>query len=75
MKDDKTIYLDIMVDGRFYCQLRYTEKGSPEIIDGRQIYVHSLSDITDFVFRQKPLLKEKKDRLNIAFSTQRIKSP
>lgn len=53
------ILLDIMHDGRFVCQLRYTKRGFPKIIGGEVREVYESKDIEAFVEQQRPSLKGK----------------
>ena len=64
------ILLDITENGKFLCQLRYTKRGFPEMIDGRLTEVHDIADIQKFVFQQRPFLRHLKIR--IEFAKQRV---
>jgi len=50
------ILLDIMLDGRFVCQLRYARHGQFKIINGRMQEIHDLDDIQAFVEKERPHL-------------------
>ena len=65
-----TILLDIIKNGRYYCQLRYTKRGFPCIIKGNITEVINSDDIKDFVEHQLPTLRGKQYR--IEFANQRI---
>jgi hypothetical protein len=65
------VLLDIMIDGRFYTQLRYTKRGFPQMVDGVITEVHKSKDIEDFVFEKLPSLKGKKN-VNIGFAQQKV---
>ena len=51
------ILLDIMFDGRFLCQLRYTRRGFPQMIDGRAVECHDARDIEAFVLDKRQSLR------------------
>lgn len=65
------VLLDIMIDGRFYTQLRYTKRGFPQMIDGVITEVHNSKDIEDFVFEKLHSLKGKKN-VSIGFAQQKV---
>ena len=50
------ILLDIMLDGRFVCQLRYARQGQLKIINGHMAEVYDLDDIQAFVEEERPSL-------------------
>lgn len=54
------LILDIMLDGRFICQLRYKGYPFPKIIDGKVTLCYEDSDLMRFVFEQRPSLIGKK---------------
>lgn len=62
--------LDIMVDGRFLCQLRYTKRGLPKMQDGEIVEVHNHKDLEAFVLEQRPSLRGKK--FSIEFANQQV---
>lgn len=66
----QAIFLDIMEHGRFLCQLRYTKRGWPRIVDGKIIEVHDSGDIERFVYEQRPSLKGRD--IKILFSNNRV---
>ena len=70
MKKLKPILLDIMLDGRFVCQLRYARHGQLKIINGRMKEVHDLDDLQSFVEHQRPSLIGQPYK--IEFSQQRV---
>lgn len=55
MKKPK-ILLDIMLDGRFVCQLRYARHGQFKIINGHMAEVYDLDDLQSFVEKERPSL-------------------
>jgi len=55
--------LDVMVNGRFYCQIDYTKRGFPEMIDGEIEEVHDYEEIQRFVEECKPSLKGRDYRI------------
>ena len=64
------ILLDIIKNGRFYKQLKYTKRGFPQIIDGKIVETHDASDIKKFVEESLPSLVGKD--YNIKFAKQRV---
>ena len=64
------IILDIIKDGRFYKQLKYTKRGFPQMLDGKIVETHDASDIKRFVEESLPSLVGKKYR--IEFAKQKI---
>lgn len=66
----RALLLDIMLGQRFVCQLRYTKRGMPEMINGQMVEVHQSDDLQAFVEQQRPSLKGK--NYNIEFATQRV---
>lgn len=60
MEKTMSLLLDVMVDGRYYHQLKYPKRGFPTFIDGSIIEVHNLEDIKTFVEDKLPSLKGKK---------------
>jgi len=50
------ILLDIMLDGRFVCQLRYARQGQLKIINGHMAEVYDLDDLQSFVEKERPSL-------------------
>ena len=69
MKKPK-ILLDIMLDGRFVCQLRYARQGQLKIINGHMAEVYDLDDLQSFVEKERPSLIGQPYK--IEFSQQRI---
>lgn len=69
-KTTPPILLDIMRNGWFLCQLKYTKRGWPEVIDGKTVEVHDLDDIKRFVETQRPSLRN--TDYNITFAKQRV---
>ena len=53
----KAILLDVMRGGQFICQLKYTEHGYHQKIDGKLVEVHSEQKIKSFVEGCLPSLK------------------
>lgn len=64
----KPILIDVMLGGRFVCQLRYTKRGFPKYFNGAFIETHDNRDIERFVEEQRPSLKGKP--YTIEFSKQ-----
>lgn len=64
--------LDIMKDGRFYKQLKYTKRGIPEEIDGEILETFDDFELKNFVEESLPSLKGKNYR--IRFSDGKISS-
>ena len=64
------ILLDIIKNGRFYKQLKYTKRGFPQIIDGKIVETHDARDIKKFVEESLPSLVGK--NYNIKFAKQRV---
>jgi len=60
------ILLDIMQDGRFLCQLRYTKRGFPRMINGKIVEVYDQEDIEKFVLEQRPSLRDKNITIELA---------
>ena len=65
----KKVLLDIMLNGRFVCQLSYDKRGFPEMIDGEVKEYHRLEDLEKFVYEKRPSLRGKDIR--IEFSSQK----
>ena len=64
------ILLDIIKNGRFYKQLKYTKRGFPMLIDGKVIETYNSDDIKKFVEESLPSLVGK--NYNIKFAKQRV---
>ena len=62
------VLLDIMLDGRFVCQLRYSGRPFPTIVGGVILPTYDGEDIKRFVEEKRPSLKGKGYR--IEFSNQ-----
>lgn len=65
-----SVLLDIILNGRFLCQLVYKERGNLEWINGKLAFVIADVDIQHFVERQRPSLRGKS--YHIEFSNQRV---
>ena len=65
----KHILLDIMLNGRFICQLKYEGMPFPELIDGKVVPVYDTEDMARFVFEKRPSLRGKD--IKIEFSSQK----
>lgn len=63
------LFLDIMLNGRFVCQMKYVGNPRPIFIDGKVVPTYDSEDIVRFVFKQRPSLIEK--NINIRFSTKK----
>lgn len=66
----KMVLLDVMVDGRFNCQLRYFGTPFPQIIDGEVVACYNDDDIKNFVYEKRPSLKGK--NVQIRFAKQKV---
>ncbi len=64
------LLLDIMLDGRFVCQLKYHGQPFPKIINGKVMATYDARDIEKFVRDKKPSLNGKP--IEIAFTNQRV---
>ena len=64
------ILIDVMVCGRFFCQLRYKGTPFPEIINGKVVPVYNADDIKKFIEKERPSLIGKK--YNIQFASQQV---
>lgn len=64
------ILLDIIKNGRFYKQLKYTKRGFPMLIDGKVIETYNSEDIKKFVEESFPSLVGKD--YNIEFAKQKV---
>ena len=65
-----SLLIDVVLNGRFFCQLRYLKNGNLEWCNNRLIYVYPLEDLQKFVEKQRPSLIGKDYK--IEFSNQRI---
>lgn len=63
------LYIDIMQDGRFLCQLRYPKRGFPVMQEGRIVEEYNFADIEAFVYEKRPSLRDK--NIKILLSNQR----
>jgi len=64
------ILLDIMLDGRFLCQMKYPHRGFPQILDGKTVEAYDYKDFEKFVFEKRPSLRNK--QIVILPSKQRV---
>lgn len=64
------VLLDIMLGGRFICQLRYDGMPFPEMIDGKIVPVYDSEDIRKFVYEKRPSLRGRDIR--IEFSNNKV---
>ena len=65
----KKVLLDIMLGGKFICQLKYDGMPFPELIDGKVVPVYDSEDLEKFVYEKRPSLRGKDIR--IEFSSQK----
>ena len=65
----KKVLLDIMLNGKFICQLKYDGMPFPELINGKIVPVYDTEDLEKFVFEKRPSLRGKDIR--IEFSNQK----
>jgi hypothetical protein len=66
----KPLLLDVMLNGRFVCQLKYEGMTFHEMIDGKVVPVYDADDMKRFVYEQRPSLRGKD--IKIEFSSQII---
>ena len=66
----KKFLLDIMLGGKFVCQLKYEGMPFPEMIDGKVVPVYDAEDMARFVFEKRPSPRGKD--IKIEFSSQII---
>jgi hypothetical protein len=64
------VLIDVMVDGRFNCQLAYEGSPFPQMVDGKVVPVYDGNDISRFVYEKRPSLKGK--AVTIEFATQKV---
>lgn len=67
----RPILLDVMSGDRFLCQIAYTKRGIPKLIDGKMTEVHRPEDIMTYIREKRPSLANAKD-LHVSFSSQKI---
>ena len=48
-----------MIEGHYVCQLKYTKRGFPRIIDGKPTECYDYSDFEKFALEKRPSLKGK----------------
>ena len=65
-----TVLLDIVLNGRFLCQLPYRWVGHLEIIDGNPVYVCTEAEVRSFVESKRPSLIGKDFKVEL--SNQRV---
>lgn len=51
------VLIDVMVDGRFNCQLAYDGSPFPQMVNGKVVPVYDGNDISRFVYEKRPSLK------------------
>ena len=66
------LYIDVMLNGNFVCQVTYTGGGRTETYKGKTLQVYSGEKIKQYIEQQHPELKDKP--FNIAFSNQPLLS-
>lgn len=66
----RPVLLDIILEGRYYRQLRYTKRGFPMLVDGEVLETYEAKDIKDFVEEQLPSLVGR--NYKIEFAKQRV---
>ena len=66
----KPILLDVMQGDRFICQMEYTKRGTPTIVDDKIREVYDMGDIEKFVYESRPSLRGRGVR--IAISNSRV---
>ena len=50
----KPMLLDFMQGDKFICQLKYTKRGIPTIVDGEIREVYNMEDLEQFVYENRP---------------------
>ena len=65
----KKVLLDVMLNDRFVCQLKYDGMPFPELVDGKIVPVYDADDMKRFVFEKRPSLRGKD--IKIEFSNQK----
>lgn len=63
MEKTMSLLLDVMLDDRFYHQLKYSRKGAPIKISSKTIMKYDLNDIKSFVKDRLPSIKGKNWRV------------
>ena len=61
--------LDIMLNGRFICQLNYKKKGYHTKANGKLVEVHSDSEIAHYIESVRPSLNGK--NYNVCFTNNK----
>lgn len=64
------LFLDVMLRGRFLCQLRYTKPGRLEWVGDKLDYVYDTEDLQRFVEQKRPSLAGLDYK--IEFSNQKV---
>ena len=70
MKIPSSVLIDVMISGKFVCQLRYTGKPLPSVLGGAIFPVYDGDDIKRFVEEKRPSLVGK--GYQIEFSNQKV---
>ena len=70
MDTTKPLFLDIMLNGKYICQMKYTGRPTVEFVSGELMPVYDFDDLYRFVDSQRPSLKGKK--YSICPTNQRI---
>lgn len=68
----KPAYIDIMLNDKFVCQLKFEAKSDLKIIQGSLKEIYTIDKIKDFIESKMPSLKDKD--YEVHFSNQRILS-
>lgn len=63
------LLLDIMLDGRFLCQMSYKGNPMPILVNGDVMPLYDTEEIQKYVYQERPSLKGK--NINIRFSTKK----
>ncbi len=71
MKTKNNMFIDVMLKGRFACQLRYSGRPFPLLLNGKVQAAYDFTDIRQFVEEKRPSIKDKDFR--IAISNQQVK--
>lgn len=67
---DKPILLDVMLEDRYFKQLKYPKRGFPTLIDGEVVEIHDMKDMEAFVEEKLPFLKGRD--WSVSLTNQRV---
>lgn len=66
MKAKKSILIDVMLEGRFICQLSYFGHPFPLMHNGKVYAAYDLNNIRQYVEEKRPSLKNKNFQIEIS---------